>query len=124
MYWLAPVPNQGCPSTAVAAHYSSSSTSSSGVRRRRHGTAALWLVKGRDGVKVTRLCADVTDELTAAVCAAVELSGAVSVPPAKQQARCHHNDILVQYYAVCLCIVDIVDRMYLLHIYTDNNMLH
>jgi Neuraminidase (sialidase) len=90
MYWLAPAPEQGCPSTAVAAaHYSSSSSSSnsSGVRRRRHGTAALWLVRGRDGVKVTRLCADVTDELTAAVCAAVELSGAVSVPPAKQKVR-------------------------------------
>jgi Neuraminidase (sialidase) len=90
MYWLAPAPEQGCPSTAVAAaHYSSSSSSSSsnssGVRRRRHGTAALWLVRGRDGVKVTRLCADVTDELTAAVCGAVELSGAVSVPLAKQK---------------------------------------
>jgi hypothetical protein len=92
MYWLAPAPNQGCPSTAVAAQHSSgssnnSSSSSSSVRRRRHGTAALWLVRGRDGVKVTRLCADVTDELTAAVCAAVELSGAVKIPPAKQQVR-------------------------------------
>jgi hypothetical protein len=84
MYWLAPAPNQGCPSTAVAAQHSSgssnnSSSSSSSVRRR--------LVRGRDGVKVTRLCADVTDELTAAVCAAVELSGAVKIPPAKQQVR-------------------------------------